>query len=155
MQFAGLFILSQSKTDCFCALIGVYYLLFQFLHLLAEKHLDHSCHLSGLSPCVFPQLVEHTPSILSSSFSWDSFGPSFFIAVRIVLLDLARTVYVGPPFQYRQAPSSPPPDSSCFPRLSVYVATNILLCDSLLINLFKNLFIYLFIFYYGWFTMFC
>lgn len=43
-----------------CGQLTVYFL--NFLHLLVGKHVDHSCHLSVLSLCVFPASVGGTPA---------------------------------------------------------------------------------------------
>ena len=69
-------------------------------------------------------------SILPSSLPWDSFSTSFFIAVRIVLLDLARKVCVVCLFLVQSSSQLPTPDSACFPHFSVYATTNLSLSDS-------------------------
>lgn len=43
-----------------CGQLTVYFL--NFLHLLVGKHVDHRCHLSVLSLCVFPASVGGTPA---------------------------------------------------------------------------------------------
>lgn len=91
--FAVLFILSWSKAGYFYILREVYNLLFQFFHLLAGN-IWITAATSQSFPLCLSSFGRTYTSILPSSLPWDSFSTSFFIAIRIVLFDLARKVCV-------------------------------------------------------------